>query len=228
MTTRKSKDFKVHPSYLLPPVTQPISIPEVYDWHFENNRGHPLYIYDDDDGSQKTISMGEAVKAFHRATRYVLENVKVEDVAKRAVVAILGWSGIVLLWFFVNMIMRRLIYFSFSESTSYVATVIGILRAGHIAFPISPRNSPEAIAHLLLSVSATHILVSSDPTIQSQYESTENLLRGKLEPKKIGKPTHCDFFVEYDSDSESLFEPVPLAKIDVNSIACIYHTSGKA
>ncbi|PAV14618.1 acetyl- synthetase [Pyrrhoderma noxium] len=204
MTTRKSKDFKVHPSYLLPPVTQPISIPEVYDWHFENNRDHPLYIYDDDDGSQKTISMGEAVKAFHRATRYVLENVKVEDIAKRAVVAILGWS----------------------ESTSYVATVIGILRAGHIAFPISPRNSPEAIAHLLLSVSATHILVSSDPTIQSQYESTENLLRGKLEPKKIGMPTHGDFFVEYDSDSESLFEPVPLAKIDVNSIACIYHTSG--
>lgn len=145
--------------------------------------------------------MGESVQAFHRATQYILDHVKVvNDSSKRVIIAILAWS----------------------ESTSYISTVLGILRAGYVAFPISPRNSPLAIAHLLTSVSATHILVSSDPSIQSQYNDTFGLLQNGLELQKIEMPTHETLFKGYELE----FRPVPMAKLDINSIACIYHTSG--
>ena len=88
-----SDSFKVHPSYLSFPDCEPISIPELYDWHYEYNKSHPLYIFKDDSGLSQTITMGEAVQGFHTATQYVLNHIPTERLEQTPVVAILATSG---------------------------------------------------------------------------------------------------------------------------------------
>jgi acyl-CoA synthetase (AMP-forming)/AMP-acid ligase II len=41
------------------------------------------------------------------------------------------------------------------------------MRAGFVAFPISTRNSPESVAHLLKVTGTQHLYVSADPAMQS-------------------------------------------------------------
>nr|VWP02520.1 Alcohol oxidase [Ganoderma boninense] len=52
-----------------------------------------------------------------------------------------------------------------ADSVSYATVVLGIYRAGHVAFPISPRNSPAAVADLLRNTKTAHVLVSQDAHI---------------------------------------------------------------
>lgn len=50
---------------------------------------------------------------------------------------------------------------------------------GHIAFPMSPRNSPIVTAHLLEKVEVAHVFVSGDPMMQTLVKGANALLVGK-------------------------------------------------
>ena len=52
-----------------------------------------------------------------------------------------------------------------SDSITYATVILGIYRTGHVAFPISPRNSPAAVADLLRKTKTAHIMVSQDAHI---------------------------------------------------------------
>ena len=78
-----------------PPLDGSLTVPELYDWHYENSPHHPLFIYSDEDGSVSTIYWPEATKAVHRAGRLATRLVSEGRPrgSSRPVLAILAGNG---------------------------------------------------------------------------------------------------------------------------------------
>ena len=68
-------------------------VPELFDWHLANTTSHPLFVYADDDGSEKVIYWPEAVRAMHRAGWIIRARVK-RDTTAVPFVSILGATGV--------------------------------------------------------------------------------------------------------------------------------------
>jgi len=104
----------------------------------------------------------------------------------------------------------------------------GILRAGFTAFPISPRNSPPAIAHLLSKTGAIHLFVSGDSQLQSLACTSIKLLQATdaVNGVKIYvTPVFGDLFPPGAAGTS--FMPFPIRHFDMEMPALILHTSGK-
>ncbi|KAF9261228.1 acetyl-CoA synthetase-like protein [Marasmius fiardii PR-910] len=86
-----------------------------------------------------TITWGVAVDANYRGVFLIRERVGISDLSGdfALVVAIVAQS----------------------ETVSYGLTVLSIMRSNFIPFLISPRNSPESVAHLLAIAGAQHVLI---------------------------------------------------------------------
>jgi acyl-CoA synthetase (AMP-forming)/AMP-acid ligase II len=115
----------------------------------------------------------------------------------------------------------------YTDTVTYVTTEVGILRAGFAVFPISPRNSPEAIAHLLKKTGACHLLVGGEPMLQKLAATSLQLLRadGHSEIPLSAMPHFEDLYPHESSDSE--FKHYPSVKFDLNAPSLILHSSGK-
>jgi acyl-CoA synthetase (AMP-forming)/AMP-acid ligase II len=115
----------------------------------------------------------------------------------------------------------------FVDTVTYVTAEVGILRAGFSIFPISPRNSPEAVAHLLKKTGAKYILVGGEPMLQKLANTALELLRadGHHEIPSSHMPHFEDLYPEDDSDSE--FENYPTVKFDLEAPSLILHSSGQ-
>ena len=96
--------------------------------------------------------------------------------------------------------------------------IIGALRAGYTVFPISPRNSPEAIRHLLRSTNSVHLWVSAEPSLQSLAK----VAMDGLDINISAMPVFEDIFFPPGSD----FEPFLDVKLDMDAPALILHSSG--
>ena len=55
-------------TFCAPPLGS-LTLPEVFDWHSKNSPNHPLYSYINIDGSIRTITWAESVRAVQRAAR---------------------------------------------------------------------------------------------------------------------------------------------------------------
>lgn len=71
-----------------------MSLPELYDWNAAHSPDHPLFVYNDVDGS-KTITWSQAVRMIHDAARYVRDRstLSSRDPHSPPVIAILASSG---------------------------------------------------------------------------------------------------------------------------------------
>lgn len=101
------------------------------------------------------------------------------------------------------------------------------MRAGFTVFPISPRNSPEAIAHLLKKSAARHLMVSGEPMLQRLAATSLELLRADGHPE-IPVSNMPQFEELYPQDcSHTEFKYYPAVKFDLHAPAFILHSSGK-
>lgn len=110
---------------------------------------------------------------------------------------------------------------------TYVTTEVGILRAGFSVFPISPRNSPEAVAHLLKKTGSNYLLAGGEPMLQKLANTALELLRADGHPEipSSHMPHFEDLYPDDDSDSE--FENYPTVKFDREAPSLILHSSGQ-
>lgn len=110
---------------------------------------------------------------------------------------------------------------------TYVTTEVGILRAGFSVFPISPRNSPEAIAHLLKKTGSRYLLVGGEPMFQKQAATALGILREEGHPEiPSSDMLHFeDLYPHNDLDTE--FENYPAVKFDLDAPSLILHSSGQ-
>lgn len=100
--------------------------------------------------------------------------------------------------------------------------MVGIVRAGHVAFPISVRNSPAAVAHLLSKTNTTHVLVGSEASLQSLASASLELMQNS-KPHLTPMPNFEDLYVPDDAES---FSPLSFKRPDFDSPAIILHSSG--
>lgn len=167
----------------VPPLDGSLSLPEIYDWHAEHNAYHGLFVYATEDGTKRTISFKEGAAAFTAAGNFIH---RLADGRPGEVVAIL----------------------SPSESISYFTLIVGIMRANCIAFPISPRNSATAVAHLLKKVSVKHLLVGREQAMTDlANKAFEILLQEQTSvqlPTLSPMPVFEDLYHKMDNRSEKL------------------------
>ncbi|KAJ7153225.1 hypothetical protein C8R46DRAFT_1357140 [Mycena filopes] len=133
-----------------PPQDGSLSLTEILLYHAKENPTHPLFRYLDTDGNLKTIDWCQSVRAFQRAAHIIKEHVGLASPEARPVVAILASA----------------------DHITYFSLIAGALGAGCRVFPLSPRNSKKAILHLLQAAGCSHLLLSSDSTMQELAEDT--------------------------------------------------------
>ncbi|KAJ7206143.1 hypothetical protein B0H12DRAFT_1243356 [Mycena haematopus] len=184
-----------------PPLDGSLSFPEIFDHHAINSPTHPLFRYIDAEGVVQTITWSHAVRGFHAAAHITRQQIGAESADIRPVVAIVAAA----------------------DQITYFSVIAGIMRAGCQAFPVSPRNSDVAIAHLLQSTDCTHVFVSADNAMQSLVRAAA----GKLsmlgrEVKFLPMPTFEDLF----APSDPVISLPPMCKVGLDAPAVILHSSG--
>lgn len=187
-----------------PPLDGSLTVPEFYDWHHTHSPLHPLFIYSDN-GTLSTLSWQDAARAVHRAARIVLGHAgdRPSSYSKPPVFAILASN----------------------ESITYFTLMAGICRSGMTAFPISPRNSPAAIAHLLAKTEASHIFVGPESALQNLAASALGHLdaSGTTLPASCHVPTFAEL---YPNTPEDNFELLPPLNVSWDDPTIIVHSSG--
>ncbi|KAF5378911.1 hypothetical protein D9757_008700 [Collybiopsis confluens] len=155
-----------------------LNLPDLLDFHLEHNPSYPLYIYADPEGSGSGSSKSvrttteikalEYVRAVHRVANFIWKdgNSKPGDVI-----------GLV-----VNI-----------DSLLYSVLIVGIIKAGMVPFPMSPRNSSAALLHLMRKTSVHRLITST---------STQPALKGVIDDLKAQLQTE-------DASYELNIEQVP-------------------
>lgn len=84
------------PNWTIPPLDGSLGIPELYDFHYEHNPDHPIFVYAEPDGGLTHIPYAKFIPAAHRAGWYVTKITNFDhsaDANVRPCVAILAASG---------------------------------------------------------------------------------------------------------------------------------------
>ncbi|KAL1660867.1 hypothetical protein GGF50DRAFT_118539 [Schizophyllum commune] len=127
-----------------------VSIPAAADFHLKHNPDFTFYVFTEPDGTVREITNLEFARAVHRAAHALRPSREGEDGAVVAVIAL-------------------------SDTALYQAVTVGLMKAGLVPFPISPRLSPAAVANLMRA-SDCHRLVATQQTLQTLISGVEKEL----------------------------------------------------
>ncbi|KAJ3836127.1 hypothetical protein EV361DRAFT_211914 [Lentinula raphanica] len=120
-------------SFVPPPMSVPLELQ--LDFHSVNNSAHPFVTHPLANGDLKTYSYADIVPKIHQVAKFFQRQVT-SDSRTSHVVAFIATPDAL---------------------TSFMI-IMGILRAGLTAFPISPRFSPEVVSRLLMEVKPAYII----------------------------------------------------------------------
>ncbi|CCM04238.1 uncharacterized protein FIBRA_06405 [Fibroporia radiculosa] len=170
-------------TFRLPPLDGTLALPEIYEWNAKHNPNYPLYIYAKNGGGVETLYWSDAGRAMKVAAGIIRKRIqRSKDSQKRPIVAIL----------------------SPSDYIPYITVAMGIMRANYVVFPISPRNSPSAIAHLIQAVGISHFLVGQEQAMTDLANATFDILRSKYPSTPIPESSPLPIFQDlYISESEN-------------------------
>ncbi|KAK6984778.1 acetyl-CoA synthetase-like protein [Favolaschia claudopus] len=191
-----------------PPLDGTLSVPQMCDWHYQNSPDHALFCFSRADGSAQTIYWPEAVHAIWVGAKILRDRFNwVPGAAKTPVIAILATS----------------------DTISYFTMINSCFRANYTVFPISPRNSPAAVAHLLDKVGVKRLLIGQEPSMQDLLAGALNILREKYpetQPPNISQlPLFEDLFLP-ENERILVPESVPYEYMGPDSTLLIVHSSG--
>ncbi|SJL02284.1 uncharacterized protein ARMOST_05610 [Armillaria ostoyae] len=191
-----------------PPIDGSFTLQQMYDWHLVNSTNHRIFVYARDDGSTRTIYWPEAIAAIYTGARLMKRRIPARH--KRPVVAIL----------------------SMSDTITYFTTMMSLLRANFILFPISPRNSALAVAHLLHKVGVQYVLVGRDMSMQDLARDSLDILKSQYSyslddlPNLSPVPVFEELFLQHWQDGLSKSDDLPLTSVDPDAIVLYLHSSG--
>ncbi|KLO07028.1 acetyl-CoA synthetase-like protein [Schizopora paradoxa] len=187
-----------------PPLDGSLNLSEVCVWNGRNNPEHPIFVYADQDGGEHVIRWQEFVRGIHRVSSLV-----------QRIVTTSQKEG--------NASPRTIAILSLGDTVTYITTIFGILESGNVAFPVSVRNSPAAVAHLLEATDTDFLLVGSDQAHQS-------LANSSLQVQQCSKPAVFPLFefdeIFSDGDEKIEFTTTTVTRPNMESPAVILHSSG--
>ncbi|KAJ7769931.1 hypothetical protein B0H16DRAFT_1516867 [Mycena metata] len=191
-----------------PPLDGTLTIAQIYDWHFRHTPSHPLFLYARQDGSSRTIYWPEAVQAIYVGTRILRDRFDwTAGTTSMPVVAILSSSDVI----------------------PYFTVLMSCLRANYVPFPVSPRNSPSAVAHLIFQAGVSHLLVGLEAALLDFAKRAIDILQeshpGFRAPDMSYVPLFDELFLSVPDDRFSA-EALPFEYMGPDATACIVHSSG--
>ncbi|THV08177.1 acetyl-CoA synthetase-like protein [Dendrothele bispora CBS 962.96] len=207
-----------------PPLDGSLTFMQMLDWNFTHNSSHPLFLYaptsTDADPSPKNVAVtwGEVVKAVYTGAKFLKDRVPdgtSTSANKAKIIAIL----------------------SYSDAVSYYTSILSILRANCIPFPISPRNSPKAVAHLINQVGVSHVLLGYDQNMQQLMERAAEFLKEDFGytkekiPSTSMIPVFEDLYLSETQDDgkervKKIREEIPLKTPGPKEYQVYLHSSG--
>ncbi|KAJ7185924.1 hypothetical protein C8R46DRAFT_388493 [Mycena filopes] len=198
-----------------PPLDGSLTVAQIYEWHAQHTPAHPLFVYAMQDGSgsestTRTIYWPEAVQAIRVGAKILRER--------------FAWTP-------GNSVMPVVAVLASSDTIPYFTVLMSCLRANYVAFPISPRNSPSAVAHLVFEVGVRHILVGNEPSMVDLAENAMRIL-AEAHPEVVAPdlsrvPLFEELFLPEDSTASAETEAsLPFEYMGPDTIACIMHSSG--
>ncbi|KAG7447195.1 acetyl-CoA synthetase-like protein [Guyanagaster necrorhizus] len=176
-----------------PPLDGSLLLHEFPDFHLRHNPSHPLFVYAENDGKfLHEISHLEFCRAVHRVAHAV------NHIPRMVPVGVLALT----------------------DTIFYHALFLGLMKAGHTPYLLSPRNSAAATAKLLQDVGSRHLVASPifkalirEIRLELELESPVSLSVFELPSldsvfPKLGFETREDPFTPYMSTRRSLLTDV--------------------
>lgn len=113
-----------------------------------------------------------------------------------------------------------------TDNITYFTTILSVIRANFVVFPISPRNSAQAVAHLILEVGVDHILVGHDPSMQNLVEGAMQIVKASVSspPSLSAMPLFEDL---YRHDLPSHEEQSVAENHSPDKLVMYLHSSGR-
>ncbi|EEB89847.1 hypothetical protein MPER_12014, partial [Moniliophthora perniciosa FA553] len=123
---------------------------------------------------------------------------------------------------------RLISILSTSETVSFFTTQLGIMRGNFVPFPISPRNSAIAVAHLIAQAKVRHVLVGEDGTTRGLLEAALDLLRTKYASTRIPDVSSMLIFDQLFSNLSTTDDgkDLPVLRRNPTEVALYLHSSG--
>ncbi|KAJ3543082.1 hypothetical protein NM688_g5900 [Phlebia brevispora] len=193
-------------SPVMPPLDGSINlVPGFVDFQAQNNPEKPWVIYPSRDSPTGTssISFLELSKAASRIARYVRPG---GPTSEREVVAVLVHTDTLL----------------------NVVLLIGMMYAGLVPFPMSPRNSPQAVCHMLRSTSCHRMIAQASMSlliegVKSEFDAEGYALQvDELPPLPVAFPKFGTDEVNGSLDEEAF----PAAELKPGDMVMYMHSSG--
>ncbi|KAF8908295.1 acetyl-CoA synthetase-like protein [Mucidula mucida] len=202
--SRASKTFAI------PTLDGSLTLQGIYHWHLHHSPQHRIFVFARADGSVRTIYWAEAVGAIYRAAR-LFDAIMTPGNGQRPPVVAIVANGC-------------------SDSISYFVTMMGLMFANIVFFPISTRNSAHAIAHLINEVGVSHVFVGHDTALDDLLKQATELLQTQYTstnaPTTLAMPTFEELFKD---DWEAYLDregELPRAPMNPDAPALYLHSSG--
>ncbi|CCL99492.1 uncharacterized protein FIBRA_01510 [Fibroporia radiculosa] len=194
-------------TFLSPPLDGSLQLGEMIDWHEKYSPTHRIFLHADANSRPRAITWSECAKATRTASRLTRERISWSEKNGRVpVVAILATS----------------------DAIPYATAVLGVIRANYTVFPISIRNSPAAVAHLLGQVGVDHVLVGLEQGSQDLANEAIALLKAQ---NPSAREPHLSPMFTYDDLYSPSSEPptadeLPYVFQGPDAPVLISHSSG--
>ncbi|KAG6831500.1 putative NRPS-like protein biosynthetic cluster [Tephrocybe sp. NHM501043] len=192
---------------VLPPVDGSTTIPEFIDFHWQHNSDLSIFAYNRDGSDEVTeITYLEFGRACHRVAHHFRPGRCGPD---QEVVA----------------------FIALADTIVYQAITVGLITAGLVPFPISPRNTPAAVAHLLKKTSC-HRLVTTPITLHTLLDGVKAELAADAPDHELSIeeiPSLSQVYPKLGSETaQDPFEryPAPTTRPPLSDVAVILHSSG--
>ncbi|KAL1743867.1 hypothetical protein HDZ31DRAFT_39949 [Schizophyllum fasciatum] len=183
------------------PLEKGLLFPQASDFNLEHNPDFTCFAYAEADGTVREITYLEFGRAVHRAAHALRRE---------------GPEGTVVA------------FIALSDTLLYHAITVGLMKAGFVPFPISPRLSPPAVANLL-RVSNAHHLLTTQHTLHALIDALKKEL-GEGHALKISEvpPLSAVFPHLAEETAAHDFEPYPASAVTSTpeDVVIYLHSSG--
>ncbi|KAF8901181.1 acetyl-CoA synthetase-like protein [Gymnopilus junonius] len=193
-------------SRVFPPTDGSVTLPETVDFHWKHNPNHSVYVFSEDGKPERTkITALE----FGRATDRVAHHVRPGRT---------GLEGEVIA------------FVALSDTLLYQAVTIGIMRAGLVPYPMSPRNTAAAVIKLMKDT-ACHRLITTRETLRPLIDEITAEVSKEETPYSLSieeVPPLAEIFPNLGIETaEDPFEPYPTApRPPLDDVMLYLHSSG--
>ncbi|KAJ7625844.1 acetyl-CoA synthetase-like protein, partial [Roridomyces roridus] len=177
-----------------PPLDFSLTLDGIIDFHISTENQGIAYSFADGEGHIIDITRFEFARAAHRVAHLLRPQRRGPDRQTLGIIAM-------------------------ADSVVYQTVVAGCIKAGIVPFPISHRNSREAILHLLNATNTRRLLMtkaSLSPLEDTMPYVEEMPVLGQIYPH-FGRETPQDEFIPY---------PDSLVQTSVDDVAIYLHSSG--